>query len=336
MDLPTYTPAQLHQYLAHIEYPSDPPAVPIDGSLPPAAAAAAQLALLTALARHHLARVPFESLALHYSPQRHISLDPAALFQKVVSAGRGRGGYCMEVNGLFGTVLRSLGFARVAAAAARVDLGAGFRAWGHMVNLVTLPDGARYLVDVGFGSRTPHAPLRLRDDGRPEVLAGRWRLERTRLREHSDPGPRAWVLSTRAEKGDGEAAGWTARYAVSEEEWFPEDFAMVNLFVSTAPQSYFVQTVMVVKALLNEDRTRVVGEMILHKDYVKRKLGRSSSDDGAEDAGETEEMLERMETEAQRVRALEKYFGIVLTPAEQAAITGLPSEIRGGRKEFMA
>jgi len=64
-----------------------------------------QLALIQS---HHLSRVPFDSVALHYSPTRLLSLHPEDLFQKVVM--NSRGGYCMEVNALFGNVLRSMGY----------------------------------------------------------------------------------------------------------------------------------------------------------------------------------------------------------------------------------
>lgn len=55
-----------------------------------------------------MAQVPFENISLHYSQHHSVSIDPEALFRKIVQ-GR-RGGYCMENNGFFGIVLRSLGF----------------------------------------------------------------------------------------------------------------------------------------------------------------------------------------------------------------------------------
>lgn len=91
----TYTKHQLTQYFDHISYPrSEHPE--------------SQLRFLTELQRHHLARVSFDSIALHYSPHRLLSLDAEDLFQKIVL--NGRGGYCMEVNAFFAAVLRSIGF----------------------------------------------------------------------------------------------------------------------------------------------------------------------------------------------------------------------------------
>lgn len=90
-----FSAEQVTQYLAHISFPhvSHPP-----GSL----------GYLTELQKRHMAKVPFESLSLHYSKFHLLSLDQQDLFQKVVV--RGMGGYCMEVNTFFGAMLRSLGF----------------------------------------------------------------------------------------------------------------------------------------------------------------------------------------------------------------------------------
>lgn len=99
-----YTPQQLSQYFAHISFPGK------DHS-------SDRLEFLTQLVQHHIARVPFDSIALHYSPHRLVSLDPDDLFHKIVD--NSRGGYCMEVNAFFATVLRSLDF-RVYSAGGRV------------------------------------------------------------------------------------------------------------------------------------------------------------------------------------------------------------------------
>lgn len=71
------------------------------------------MAVLSALIRHHLYDIPFENLDLHYSPSKHVCLDPDYIFDKVVGSGRGprgRGGWCFEHNLLFATVLRTLGY----------------------------------------------------------------------------------------------------------------------------------------------------------------------------------------------------------------------------------
>ena len=105
-----YTQDQLARYLDHISYPRSKH--PRD-----------ELQLLTELHAHHLARVPFDSIGLHYSPHRTLSIDPDDLFEKVVE--RSKGGYCMEMNTFFGDMLRVLGFT-VLSIGARVKNGARF------------------------------------------------------------------------------------------------------------------------------------------------------------------------------------------------------------------
>lgn len=65
---------------------------------------------LTALHVHHISRIPYENLQLHYSQSHQVSLDHQDLFTKIVANKRGRGGYCMETSLLFNQILRALGF----------------------------------------------------------------------------------------------------------------------------------------------------------------------------------------------------------------------------------
>jgi arylamine N-acetyltransferase len=78
------------------------------------------LAFLAVLMRHHLAAIPFENLSMHYSLNRGMTLDMQEIYSIFTEHGRGRGGHCMQMNGLFGTVLSSLGF-HVTTVAARVN-----------------------------------------------------------------------------------------------------------------------------------------------------------------------------------------------------------------------
>lgn len=112
----TYTEAQLARYLEHIGYAGDARQ----------RASTDPLGLLADLQRHHMARVPFESLSLHYSKHRLLSLDPEDLFAKIVE--KGRGGYCMEVNTFFAAILRTLGFVLISAGA-RVRASDGYKGW---------------------------------------------------------------------------------------------------------------------------------------------------------------------------------------------------------------
>ncbi|MFB9679349.1 arylamine N-acetyltransferase family protein [Streptosporangium vulgare] len=119
---------------------------------------------LRALQLAHLKAVPFESLSIHLGEE--ISLEPDALFDKVV--GRRRGGFCYELNGLFAELLTALGY-RVTLLAARVFNGAvPGPLFDHLALRVDLDDEP-WLVDVGFGDFSD-GPLRL--DGRAEQRDG--------------------------------------------------------------------------------------------------------------------------------------------------------------------
>ena len=118
MSLHIYTEEQLERYLNHIGYPRTDHNHGHN-----------TLAFLAELQKRNLARVPFESVSLHYSRHRLLSLDPEDLFEKIVM--NSRGGYCMEVNAFFGTVLRSLGFT-LRSVGARVNGPDGYKGWyGH-------------------------------------------------------------------------------------------------------------------------------------------------------------------------------------------------------------
>lgn len=100
---------------------------------------------LRALHRAHMMSVPFENLDI---PLRNkIVLSVPSFYDKIVR--RGRGGFCYELNGLFGWLLEQLGF-NVTLYSARVfegqEPGSDF---DHLVLEVHLEQ--RWLADVGFG-----------------------------------------------------------------------------------------------------------------------------------------------------------------------------------------
>jgi N-hydroxyarylamine O-acetyltransferase len=104
------------------------------------------LDLLRELQRTHLLTVPFESLDI--ARGKPIVLDPPSLYAKVVE--RERGGFCYELNSLFGWLLRQLGYdVRIVEGQVRDSDGSFGPPFDHMALLVNLD--RQYLVDVGFG-----------------------------------------------------------------------------------------------------------------------------------------------------------------------------------------
>jgi len=104
------------------------------------------LETLAAIHRAHLLAIPYENLDIHLG--RPLSLDRSAMFAKLVEARRG--GWCYEMNGLFGSVLASMGFdvRHVSGAVDRATRG-NDALDNHLVLIVTLD--RLWIVDVGFG-----------------------------------------------------------------------------------------------------------------------------------------------------------------------------------------
>lgn len=119
----SYSEEQLSQYFAHLGY--DPRA---DPTRPAGWLESDRLGFLTELQARQLARVPFESLSLHYSAANPpLSLDLQDLFRKIVHEGRG--GYCMELNAFFGAVLCGLGFTLIGTGARVMGQNGVFLGW---------------------------------------------------------------------------------------------------------------------------------------------------------------------------------------------------------------
>jgi N-hydroxyarylamine O-acetyltransferase len=114
-------------------------------------------ATLAALARAHVARVPYENVDIYRGSPPEI--DPLACVDRIAA---GRGGYCFHLNGALVTLLEWL----------RVDVtrhvsgvhGGGPDAPGpnanHLGITARLPDGSEWFVDAGLGDG-PSDPLPL-------------------------------------------------------------------------------------------------------------------------------------------------------------------------------
>jgi N-hydroxyarylamine O-acetyltransferase len=172
---------------------------------------------LTALQRAQRHSIPFENLDIPLG--RGISLDPGAIFAKLVTARRG--GYCFEQNALFLRALVTLGFT------VRPLLG---RVWlrthevpsrTHTLNLITL-EGDEWIADAGFGaSDAPPMPL-------TEHEAVVDDLVRHRLDCDSAHG---WMLRRNGEP----------QYSFTKDYVWPADLAQANHWTATAPESRFVR-----------------------------------------------------------------------------------------------
>jgi N-hydroxyarylamine O-acetyltransferase len=173
---------------------------------------------LRALHRAHLLAISYENLDVQLGVP--LSLDPAAMFEKIVE--RKRGGWCYEMNGLFAWALRELRFdiSLLGAAVGREQRGDA-AAMNHLAILVHLDKP--YLADVGFGNAFV-APLPLaegshsdgRFDFRLQQIDGDW-----------------WRFTNRPGSGD------TFDFQLTPYELHA--FEEKNRCLQTADESYFVQ-----------------------------------------------------------------------------------------------
>jgi N-hydroxyarylamine O-acetyltransferase len=123
------------------------------------------VATLRGMHEAHFLAVPFENLSIQRGEA--IVVDPEANYRKIVE--RRRGGFCLELTGLFAWALREIGF-EVDLLGGRVmsATGALGRPLEHMALLVRAEDSdERWLADVGFGGGVA-TPLRL-DERDPQT-----------------------------------------------------------------------------------------------------------------------------------------------------------------------
>jgi N-hydroxyarylamine O-acetyltransferase len=182
-------------------------------------------ATLRGLHLSHLYAVPFENLDIHLG--RQLSLDLAALFDKVVT--RRRGGFCYELNGLFCALLRELGFPVTMLSAEVARQSGGFSAaFDHLALQVDL--GEPWLADVGFGNGFRLA-VRL-DDACAQAQGG------SAYRIDTDG---AYRILLRRDGHGADAGDWMPQYRFRLEPHALADFAERCRFHQTSLESHFTQ-----------------------------------------------------------------------------------------------
>jgi N-hydroxyarylamine O-acetyltransferase len=170
---------------------------------------------LVALHRAWRQTVPYENLDVQLD--RPISLEPDALFDKLVR--RRRGGYCFEQNAGLAMLLRLAGFQVTLVEAGVMRATRGEAMWGNHNALLVDLDGRRWLADAGIGDGFVD-PLSLREGPHTQrnltyrlerLDPGTWRFHhhpggtiasydfRLRPREIADFAARSRELSTSAE-----------------------------------------------------------------------------------------------------------------------------------------
>jgi len=161
--------------------------------------------------------VPFENLDIPLG--KPITLSLQSFYDKIV--GRRRGGFCYELNGLFGWLLEQIGF-DVEMVSARVFDGAQRGAeFDHLVLLVEM--GETYVADVGFGDSFLE-PLRLESGDEYALHGSSYRL----MGQDSER-----VLQRRRE------SDWQPLYVFSPIPRRLAEFTAMCRYHQTSPESTF-------------------------------------------------------------------------------------------------
>jgi len=179
-----------------------------------------------------------------------------------------------------------------------------------MINIVTVAS-KEYLVDVGFGgSGAPSHPILLiSDQPSPNIGDQSVRLSLSSIPDNTRKDKQMWCYQFR----HGDDRPWIDGYSFTETEFLPQDFKMMSFFTSTSKTSWFTYRVVCVMLLMEEDE--LVGEVKLSGNEVRRRIN-----------GKTE-LLATLMSEDDRVEALKKFFGIILSEPEVMGIHGMPTEI---------
>jgi N-hydroxyarylamine O-acetyltransferase len=179
---------------------------------------------LAGLLSAHMSHIPFENFDVLLG--RGVRLDLEGLQAKLVKARRG--GYCFEHSTLFAAALERLGFEPVRhAARVVVFLPASQSPRTHMFLTVSV-DGARYVVDPGFGPFGSRTPIPLDSAGAP--------ADRPTHRLVSDG--KLWTMHVTRDGAD--TPGWVSPLDAEN----PVDFEMGNHFTATHPDSLFRNRIM--------------------------------------------------------------------------------------------
>jgi N-hydroxyarylamine O-acetyltransferase len=178
-------------------------------------------ATLCQLHRQHLFTVPFENLDIPLGTP--ISLELEKIYQKIVT--RRRGGFCYELNGLFGELLTAMGFQvqKLSARVRREDGGFGPE-FDHMLLQVQLDDP--WLVDVGFGDSFVD-PIVFRAGGADQVNGHRYVVL---------PVGDEWQLLHE------DANGQVPLYMFRDAPHPLSDFQEMCTFHQTSPDSHFTKS----------------------------------------------------------------------------------------------
>lgn len=182
---------------------------------------------LRALQSHQMSAIPFENVLAFLGQIPDVS--PQGVWRKLIE--NRLGGYCFEVNTLFGQALDAVGF-EVQPVLARVRKGPP-QSWNrsHLTFVVTI-DGAEWLADVGFGGPAPAEPVSLETAEKQTVRGQGFRIG-------FDKEAQEQVLEREMEDG------WLPLYSFDRARSTKADIEAANYICATWDQKPFTANMMV-------------------------------------------------------------------------------------------
>jgi N-hydroxyarylamine O-acetyltransferase len=203
----------------------------------------------------HLQNVPFENLDIGL--KRPIKIDESSIWEKLIN--QRRGGFCYELNGLFASLLKQIGF-NVTYLNARVfnhagELGINF---DHLALLVKIPGlTTRWLADVGFGDSFDE-PLNFENRDEQGQSLRAYRLEQTCS---------GYITWQRNYDGSRERQ----YFFDLQPHQFPEEYESACLYHQTSPESSFTRGSIISRATPNGRVSLEDGWLILTTNGMREK-----------------------------------------------------------------
>lgn len=176
--------------------------------------------LLRKLQYAHCTTVPYENLDILQGVPLSLEIDK--LYEKIVV--RRRGGYCFELNGLFGWLLRELGYGVTDYAARYLRGESEIPMRRHRILVAEATDGT-WLCDVGIGQACPKEPIRMEEGLVQHQFGESYRLDRDDFL--------GWVLM------DEHHGQWQKFYSFTEEPQIPADYIAPSFYCEKHPDSPF-------------------------------------------------------------------------------------------------
>ncbi|CTQ53585.1 N-hydroxyarylamine O-acetyltransferase [Roseibium album] len=171
-----------------------------------------------------IAAIPFENVYPFLG--RVPGVEPDDVWEKLVL--QNCGGFCFELNTLFGEALTALGYS-IQPVMARVRMGASRGGARTHLAFVVRDEDREWLADTGFGGQAPAEPVSLTSE-EPQTIKG----QDYRIRIDEAEGEQVLERSTRD--------GWNPLFGFDRVETKPDDIEAATFLAATWPKEPFANS----------------------------------------------------------------------------------------------